>query len=125
MKTVRKKFALDRCPIFKLKPLLVYLKKVSRRAWNITWTVSIKNLDLEELKLLKQYSSINLDESWLIKEQVEGKNLEIFGETNQYLKDLVTKINNSSNYIKIKAMEFMEKIDSESVVNLTIKNNTF
>ena len=96
-----------------------YLKKVSRRAWNIRWTVSIRNLSLEELNALKQYKSINLDESWLMK---EGGNFKIFGETNQYIKDLVTNMNNSPNYIKIKAMEFMEKVDPESVINFT---NTF
>ena len=31
-----------------------YLKQVSRRTWNIRWTVSIRNLTLEELKSLKQ-----------------------------------------------------------------------
>ena len=96
-----------------------YLKKVSRKVWNITWTVCIKNLNLEELNVLKQYKSINLDESWLMK---EGGNFKIFGETNQYIKDLVTNMNNSPNYIKIKAMEFMEKVDPESVINFT---NTF
>ena len=45
-----------------------YLKKVSRKVWNITWTVCVKNLNLEELNVLKQYKSINLDESWLMKE---------------------------------------------------------
>lgn len=33
-----------------------YLKNVSRKAWNIRWTVCIKNLNLEELKVLKQYN---------------------------------------------------------------------
>ena len=96
-----------------------YLKKVSRRAWNIRWTVSIRNLTLEELKSLKQYELITFDESWLMK---EGGNFKIFGETNQYIKDLVTNMNNSPNYIKIKAMEFMEKVDPECVINFT---NTF
>ena len=68
-----------------------YLKKVSRRAWNLRWTVSIRNLSLEELKSLKQYELIRFNESWLMK---EGENFEIFGETTQYIKDLVTsKIN--------------------------------
>ena len=52
----------------------------------------------------------------------EVDNLEKFGETTQYLNDLVTNMNNSPNYIKIKAMEFMEKVDPESVINFT---NTF
>lgn len=84
-----------------------YLKNLSRKAWNIRWTVCIKNLNLEELKVLNQYNSINLDESWLMEEEVKGKNLEVFGERNQCTKDLVTNMNNSPNYIKIKAMEFM------------------
>ena len=95
-----------------------YLKKVSRRAWNIRWTVSIRNLSLEELKSLKQYELITFDESWLEK---EGKNLEIFGETIQYTKDLVTNMNNSPNYIKIQAMQFMESIDSDSIVDFTLR----
>ena len=92
-----------------------YLKKVSRRAWNIRWTVSIRNLTLEELKSLKQYELITFDESWLTK---EGENLERFGETIQYIKDLVTNMNNSPNYIKIQAMQFMESIDQDSIVDL-------
>jgi|GEM_PF-3349872 len=93
-----------------------YLKKVSRRAWNIRWTVSIRNLSLEELRFLKQYESINFDESWLMK---EGSSLEKFGETTQYIKDLVTNMHNSPNYIKIQAMQFMESIDQDSVVDFT------
>ena len=95
-----------------------YLKKVSRRAWNIRWTVSIRNLSLEELKSLKQYELITFDESWLMK---EGDNLERFGETTQYIKDLVTNMNNSPNYIKIQAMQFMESIDQDSIVDFTLK----
>ena len=95
-----------------------YLKKVSRRAWNIRWTVSIRNLSLEELRFLKQYESINFDESWLMK---EGSSLEEFGETTQYIKDLVTNMHNSPNYIKIQAMQFMESIDQDSIVDFTLK----
>jgi len=94
-----------------------YLKKVSRRAWNIRWTVSIRNLTLEELKSLKQYELITFDESWLMK---EGGNFEIFGETTQYIKDLVTNMNNSPNYIKIQAMQFMERIDGDSIIDFTL-----
>ena len=93
-----------------------YLKKVSRRAWNIRWTVSIRNLTLEELRFLKQYESINFDESWLMK---EGDSLEKFGKTTQYIKDLVTNMHNSPNYIKIQAMQFMETIDQDSIVDFT------
>ena len=71
-----------------------YLKKVSRKALNIKWTVSIRNLSLEELKSLKHYELITFDESWVIK---EGNNFKIFGETTQYVKDLVTNLNNSPN----------------------------
>ena len=95
-----------------------YLKKVSRRTWNIRWTVSIRNLSLEELKSLKQYQLITFDELWLIK---EGDNLERFGETTQYIKDLVTNMHNSPNYIKIQAMQFMESIDSDEIVDFTLK----
>lgn len=95
-----------------------YLKKVSRKAWNIRWTVSIRNLSLEELRSLKQYELINLDESWLMK---EGDSLEKFGDTTQYIKDLVTNMHNSPNYIKIQAMQFMESIDQDSVVDFTLK----
>jgi len=94
-----------------------YLKKVSRRAWNIRWTVSIRNLSLEELKSLKQYQLITFNESWLMK---EGENFEIFGETTQYVKDLVTNMNNSPNYIKIQAMQFMERIDGDSIIDFTL-----
>ena len=94
-----------------------YLKKVSRRAWNIRWTVSIRNLSLEELKSLKQYELITFNESWLMK---EGGNFEIFGETTQYTKDLVTNMNNSPNYIKIQAMQFMERIDGDSIIDFTL-----
>ena len=98
-----------------------YLKKVSRRAWNIRWTVSIKNLTLEELKYLKQYELIIFDESWLMK---KGENLEIFSETIQYVKDLVTNMNNSPNYIKIQAMQFMEGMDQDSIVDFSIQYGT-
>ena len=94
------------------------MKKVSRKAWNIRWTVSIRNLSLEELRSLKQYELINLDESWLMK---EGDSLEKFGDTTQYIKDLVTNMHNSPNYIKIQAMQFMESIDQDSVVDFTLK----
>lgn len=95
-----------------------YLKKISRKAWNIRWTVSIRNLSLEELKSLKQYELISLDESWLMK---EGDSLEKFGDTTQYIKDLITNMHNSPNYIKIQAMQFMESIDQDSVVDFTLK----
>ena len=94
-----------------------YLKKVSRRAWNIRWTVSIRNLTLEELKSLKQYELITFNESWLMK---EGSSLEKFGETTQYIKDLVTNMTNSPNYIKIQAMQFMERIDGDSIIDVTL-----
>ena len=58
-------------------------------------TVSIRNLSLEELKSLKQYELIRFNESWLMK---EGENFEIFGETTQYIKDLVT---NKINYVNL------------------------
>lgn len=45
-----------------------------------------------------------------MKERVEGEKLEVFGMTRQYVKDLVTNMNNSPNYIKIKAIEFMKKM---------------
>lgn len=96
-----------------------YLKKVSRKSWNIRWTISIRNLTLAELRFLKQYELINFDKSWLMK---EGDNLKKFGETIQYVKDLVTNMYNSPNYIKIQAMEFMENIDSDSIIDFTTKN---
>lgn len=52
----------------------------------------------------------------------EGNSLEKFGETTQYVKDLVTNMHNSPNYIKIQAMQFMENIDSDSIIDFTIKN---
>lgn len=70
-----------------------------------------RNLSLEELRSLKQYELITFDESWLMK---EGDSLERFGETTQYIKDLVTNMYNSPNYIKIQAMQFMESIDQDS-----------
>lgn len=94
------------------------MKKVSCRAWNIRWTVSIRNLTLEELKSLKQYELITFNESWLMK---EGDNFEIFGETTQYIKDLVTNRNNFPNYIKIQAMQFIESIDQDSIADFTLK----
>ena len=97
-----------------------YLKKVARRAWNIRWTISIRNLTLKELKFLKQYELISFDKSWLMK---ESDNLEKFGETTQYVKDLVTNMHNSNNYIKIQAKQFMENIDSDSIIDFS-KNNT-
>ena len=94
-----------------------YLKKVSRKAWNIRWTVSIRNLSLEELKSLKQYELITFDESWLM---IEGANFERFGDTTQYIKDLVTNMNNSPNYIKIQAMQFMERVDGDSIIDFML-----
>ena len=66
----------------------------------------------------RQYEIINFDESWLMKER---DHLEKFCETTQYIKDLVTNMNNSPNYIKIKiqAMQFMESIDQDSTVDFT------
>ena len=94
------------------------MKKVSRRGWNIRWTVCIRNLTLEELKSLKQYELITFDESWLKK---EGENLEIFSQTTQYTKDLVTNMNNSSNYIKIQAMQFIESIGTDYIIDFTFR----
>ena len=88
------------------------MKKVSHRAWNIRWIVFIRNLSLEELRSLKQYELISLD---------EGDSLEKFGETTQDVKDLVTNMHNSPNYIKIQAMQFMESIDQDSIVDFTLK----
>lgn len=95
------------------------MKKVCHKAWNIRWILLIRNLTLEELKSLKQYELINFDESGLMK---KGDNLEKFGETTQYIKDLVTNMNNSPNYIKIQAMQFMETIENDSIIDFTIKN---
>ena len=92
------------------------MKKVSRKAWNIRRTF-IRNLSLQELKSLKQYESISFDQSWLMKER---NNFEIFGETTQYVKDLVTNMNNSLNYIKIQSMQFMERIDRDSIIDFTL-----
>lgn len=47
----------------------------------------------------------------------QGDTLEKFGGTIQYVKDLVTNIHNSPNYIKIQAMQFMESIDQDSIVD--------
>lgn len=47
----------------------------------------------------------------------EGDSLERFSETTQYIKDLVTNRHNSPNYIKIQAIQFMESIDQNSIVN--------
>ena len=52
----------------------------------------------------------------------EGDNLEKFCETTQYIKDFVTNMNNSPNYIKIQAMQFMESMDQDSVVDFTYNN---
>ena len=52
----------------------------------------------------------------------EGDNLEKFGETTQSIKDLVTNMNNSPNYVKIQAMQFMENIYKDSIIDFTIKN---
>ena len=76
------------------------------------------SITLEELKFLKQYKMIIFDESWLMK---EGDNLEKFCETTQYIKDLVTNMHNSPNYITIQVMQFMESIDQDSI--LISKNN--
>ena len=51
----------------------------------------------------------------------EGDNLERFDETTQYIKDLVTNMYNLPNYIKIQAMQFMESIDQDSIVDFTLK----
>jgi len=59
------------------------------------------------------------DESWLMKKR---DNLEKFGETTQAIKDLVTNMNNSPNYIKIHAMQFMETIDNDSIIDFIVKN---
>ena len=92
-----------------------YLKKVSRRTWNITWTVCITNLDIEELKILKQYRSIRMDHSWLSIVDRSGKTL---FDSKQYVRDLVTNMHNSPNYIKLKVMEFMKKMDPDSIIEI-------
>lgn len=59
------------------------------------------------------------DESWLMKKR---DNLEKFGETTNDIKDLVTNMKNSPNYIKIHAMQFMETIDNDSIIDFIVKN---
>lgn len=48
-------------------------------------------------------------------------NFKIFGETTKSIKDLVTNMSNSPNYIKIQAMQFMESIDSDSIVDFPLR----
>ena len=50
----------------------------------------------------------------------ERNSFKIFGEMTQYVKDLVTNMNNSPNYIKIQAMQFMERIDGDSIIDFTL-----
>ena len=50
----------------------------------------------------------------------EGDNFKILGETTQYVKDLVTNMNNSPNYIKIPAMQFMGRIEVDSIIDFTL-----
>ena len=47
----------------------------------------------------------------------EGGNLERFAEMTQYIKDLVTNMNNFPNCIKIRAMEFIKRIDGDSIID--------
>lgn len=68
-----------------------YLKKVSRRAWNIRWTVSIRNLSLEKIINNEKFRNISLPENWLSE----------FGIKELYTNDLTTNINYSPNFIRI------------------------
>jgi len=48
--------------------------------------------------------------------------LKRFCETIQYVKNLVTNMYNSPNYIKIPAIQFKKEINSDSRINFTIRN---
>ena len=74
-----------------------WIKKINTKNWNIIWTISLKYLNLEEIKINKKFSDFNLPKCWLDK----------LGDKNIYTTDLSTNINYSPNFIRIKAMNLL------------------
>ena len=96
-----------------------FIKKVTAKSWNITWTVPLNNIDIHDLGKYKQYRSIEMDHLWLSTPNSSDPCDKYFFESKQYVKDLVTNMNNSPNYIKVKAVELVEGMVPKSVINFT------
>ena len=80
------------------------IKKVNTRNWNITWTVSLTCLDSMEIKDSNQFNGIKFNYDWYeLKSKYNSR--EFFACKKQYVKDIVTNINYSPNFVKIQVME--------------------
>ena len=80
------------------------IKKVNTRNWNIRWTVGLTCLEPMEIKNSSQFNSIELNYDWYgLKSKYDSR--EHFGFKKQYVKDMVTNINYSPNFVKIQVME--------------------
>ena len=94
-----------------------FVKKITGKTWNISWTVSMTNIPYEDLYKYKQYNSIEINEEWFWFKNENGS--ETFGLKKQYTKDIVSNMNNSPNYIKLSAINLIEKISPQFIIDFT------
>ena len=78
-----------------------------------------------EIKTSNQFNSIHLNYDWYgLKSNYDSR--EYFGFKKQYLKDMVTNINYSPNFVKI---QVMERVTSEMtqipVIDFIVQNKKF
>ena len=80
-------------------PIVVkpWIKKINTKNWNIIWIINLKCLNIEEIKSNDKFNDLNLNEDWFKK----------FNSKKIYINDLVTNINYSPNFIKIKALNLL------------------
>ena len=90
-------------------PVIVkpWIKKINIKNWNIVWTINLKYLNIQEIKTNYKFNDLNLKEDWFEK----------FNSKKIYIKDLVTNINYSPNFIKIKALNLLtDELMNSSVI---------
>ena len=82
------------------------IKRVNTRNWNIRWTVCLTCLCQIEIENSNQFNSIKFNYDWYdLKSSYDPINS--FGYEKQYIKDIVTNINCSPNFVKIQVMKLV------------------
>ena len=80
------------------------IKKVNTRNWNIIWTVSLTCLNEVEIENSNQFNGIDFNYAWFsLKSKYDLRKR--FSNRKQYVKDIVTNINYSPNFVKVQVMK--------------------
>lgn len=97
-----------------------FIKKVNTRNWNIIWTVSLTCLTKSEIEDSNKFNGIKLNDDWYgLRSRYDSRKR--FNGKKQYVKDMVTNINYSPNFVKIQVMNLLTSEMMEiPIVNFTI-----